>query len=533
MLILILLFQGSIVSGVMYYEDIAYRAAWVSVCQVPLVFLLAQKNSIVGMLIGSSHERLNWIHRTVARCLLFTVTIHFGFFYREWWYYDVIQSEFQMMPMVKYGIGCWSILIWITFSSFAPIRGIRYEIFVVQHILSFVAFLTLLMFHVPNYAQVYVWIAIGFYAFDRAVRSLWLFYRNFGPFHPKTRTKFFSAKATITALPGCATRITIPNPPVRSWSPGQHVFISIPRISPFQSHPFTIASPPSSTTKELVFVARAHAGFSRRLFNRASSQLPKTSSPAKENPLTVFLDGPYGCPPNFLQYDTLILIAGSTGVTFTIPILLHALESTKAGCIRRIQFIWVVKEGRQLEWFAGEISRALDLAVEKGVELDVRGFVTCDPTYTTNFPVRRPPTSRSKECCCCRSVVEEETLSSVAEIGKQVNSDEDDNFVIGDSSTSSSSSGSIDDQKRILRQCNCSVGAEQSPAKVDLGRPDLRALIERNLRLARGETGVAVCGPEGLMARTRTIVAELSDERGAEKGTGAFGVELFGEGFGW
>lgn len=37
----------------------------------------------------------------------------------------------------------------------------------------------------------------------------------------------------------------------------------------------------------------------------------------------------------------------------------------------------------------------------------------------------------------------------------------------------------------------------------------------------------------GLMARTRSLVAELSDERGAEKGSGAYGVAMFGEGFSW
>jgi predicted ferric reductase len=514
LLILILLFQGSIVSGVMYYEDIAYRAAWVTLCQIPLVFLLAMKNSIVGFLVGSSHERLNWIHRTVARCLLFTVTIHFGFFYREWWIYDVIASEIVMMPIVKYGMGAWAILIWITFTSFAPIRGLRYEFFVVQHILSFVAFITCVMLHVPSYAVVYVWIAVGFYLFDRVVRTLILVYRNFGPFHRKTRRQFFSCKGTITALPGCATRITISNPPLRSWSPGQHIFLSIPRIAPFQSHPFTIASSPSAETKELVFVVRAHAGFSRKLLNRAISQLPTTSKPAKERPLVVILDGPYGHPPNYLQYDTLILVAGSTGITFTIPILLHALESSPSPCIRRIQFIWIVKEGCQFEWFASEISLALDLATQRNVDLEIQGFVTCDPSYTTNFPIRRPP---SKLCGCCCSRVVEDSLTKQQD----------------DISLTPDSSSSIGDERKNLAECQCSAGSECAVVQVDLGRPDLRGIIERDLRLARGQTGVAVCGPQGLMARTRSIVAELSDERGADKGTGAFGIELFGEGFGW
>lgn len=538
-LILILLFYDSIVSGPMYYETIAYRAAWCSVAQVPLIFLLAMKNSIVGALIGSSHERLNWLHRTVARCLLFTVTIHFGFFWREWWIYRAIESELQVMTMVKYGLSAWFVLIWIVISSFAPIRNMRYEVFVVQHIISFIALITLIMLHVPSYAAVYIWIPVGFYAFDRTIRTGRLIYRNLSIFHGK-RSGLLSCKANLTALPGRATRITIQNPPLRSWSPGQHVFISIPSISPFQSHPFTIASSPSSTRNEISFVVRSHAGFSRRLYDRATSVLPRTSRPAKENSFTVILDGPYGRPPNFLQYETLVLIAGSTGATFTVPILLHVLQSTSASCVRRIQFVWIVKAGSNFEWFANEIADALELAKGKDIILDVRGFVTCDPTYTTNFPVRRTP--GAKKCCCCQDEVEELPPQSAdqidlaeksenpelsvddlveAEKGNNLSAEKDAISVLSDTSSD------------LLCRCSCGDGAEESPAVVSSGRPDLRAILDRSLSTAKGETGVAICGPQGLMARTRTLIAELSDERGADKGTGAYGVTMFGEGFGW
>ena len=538
-LILVFLFYDSIVSGPMYYETIAYRAAWCSVAQVPLIFLLAMKNSIVGAIIGSSHERLNWLHRTVARCLLLTVTIHFSFFWREWWIYRAIESELQMMTMVKYGFSAWFVLIWIVISSFAPIRNLRYEVFVVQHIISFVALITLLMLHVPSYAVVYIWIPVGFYAFDRTVRTGRLIYRNLSIFHGK-RTGLLSCKANLAALPGRATRITIQNPPLRSWRPGQHVFLSIPSISPLQSHPYTIASSPSSTVKELSFIVRSHAGFSRRLYDRATSVLPRTSRPAKENSFTVILDGPYGRPPNFLQFETLILIAGSTGATFIIPILLHALQSTSASCVRRIEFVWIVKAGSNLEWFANEISDALELAKGKDIQLDVKGFVTCDPTYTTNFPVRRAP--GQKNCCCFQDEVEEQSSQSadsidVAKMSENSEPSEDD-LVQAEKEIKLSMEKDVisvrtDSSSEAVCPCSCGDGAEESLAEVLYGRPDLRAILDRNLRTARGETGVAVCGPQGLMAMTRTLIAELSDERGADKGTGAYGVTMFGEGFGW
>jgi len=517
-LILILLFHNSIVSGPMYYETIAFRAAWCTVGQVPLVFLLSMKSSIVGFLIGSSHERLNWLHRTVAQCLLFTATIHFAFFWREWSVWHVVESEIQMMPIVKYGMGAWFTLLWIVISSFAPIRNLSYEVFVVQHILSYTAFITLIMLHVPSYAKFYVWISIGFYLFDRALRTLGLLYRNLSFFHRKS-SGMLSCNAHLTALPGRATRITIQNPPLRSWSPGQYVFLFFPSISPLQSHPFTIASSPFSRSPELVFIVRAHAGFSNRLYKRASSLLPTTSQPTQEKLFSVILDGPYGRPPNFLQYDTLVLIAGSTGATFTVPILLHALQTSQPNCVRRIQFVWIVKSGSQFEWFSNDLAHALHLASDRGIDLKLTCCVTCDPTYTANFPVRKSPWDK---CCCCNKLVHLTTITNSFE-AKSINHEKSDS-----ASSSTEFSSTVN-----LCQGNCRSWTDQSLVDVSKCRPDLRAIFDRNLRLARGETGVAVCGPEGLMARTRYLVAELSDERGAEKGTGAYGVALFGEGFGW
>ena len=519
-LILTLLFHNSIVSGPMYYETIAFRAAWCSVGQVPLIFLLAMKSSIIGFLTGSSHERLNWLHRTVARCLLFTVTIHMGFFWREWSVYHVIESELQMMPMVKYGLGAWSVLIWIVISSFSPIRNFRYEIFVVQHIISFFAFVTLIMLHVPSYAKVYVWVSIGFYALDRVIRTLNMTYRNLSIFHRQS-SKTLVCKAYLTALPGPATRITIRNPPLSTWDPGQYIFLSFPSISPFQSHPFTISSSPLSRPSELSFVVRAHAGFSRRLFKRAST-LPTSSQPDSETLFSVILDGPYGRPPNFLQYDTLVLVAGSTGATFTVPILLHALQSAQPTCVRRIHFVWVVKSGSNFEWFSDEISQALHIAFDRGIQLDLTCCVTCDPTYTTDFPVRKSPWDK----CTCGPELEqipEHTAAEASDIKGATDHGRSDSM---SSSTEFSSTNG-------LCQCRCISVSERSPIQISRGRPDLRDILDRNLKSARGETGVAVCGPHGLMAKTRSLVADLSDERGAEKGTGAYGVSLFGEGFGW
>jgi len=77
------------------YEVVATRAGWMTITQLPLVFLMSGKTSIVGRLTGTSYERLNWIHRTVSRCMFITTLIHMGYFFRSWAQYDYIASQLK------------------------------------------------------------------------------------------------------------------------------------------------------------------------------------------------------------------------------------------------------------------------------------------------------------------------------------------------------------------------------------------------------------------------------------------------------
>ena len=65
------------------------------------------------------------------------------------------------------------------------------------------------------------------------------------------------------------------------------------------------------------------------------------------------------------------------------------------------------------------------------------------------------------------------------------------------------------------------------------GRPHPRSIINHVLEQAEGESAVVVCGPTGLAADVRQSVVSLSDERAVHKGTGAQGIYLHVENFGW
>ena len=65
------------------------------------------------------------------------------------------------------------------------------------------------------------------------------------------------------------------------------------------------------------------------------------------------------------------------------------------------------------------------------------------------------------------------------------------------------------------------------------GRPCLERIVRQPIEEAYGETAVIACGAANFVADLRNFVARLSDERAVHKGTGAQGIYLFTESYGW
>jgi hypothetical protein len=252
-------------------EDVAFRCGVMTLAQLSLIFLLASKNNIIGYLSGISYERLNWLHRWCARCMLLTATMHMGYFFTSWARYDYIGWKVKNDPLAWKGLAAWSTLVWIVFSSMTPIRGWCYEVFVIQHLLSFAVLVGFVFIHIPTVRRAYIWVPIALFFLDRTLRALRVLYANVSLFHPKQRQQgqmksFLACKAEFTPLPHNTTRVVIRNPPI-SWTPGQHVFLSCQSVVPLQSHPFTVASIPEDGVME--FLIKSESGGTRRFFKHA------------------------------------------------------------------------------------------------------------------------------------------------------------------------------------------------------------------------------------------------------------------------
>ncbi|QSS63115.1 ferric reductase transmembrane component 3 [Histoplasma capsulatum] len=399
------------------WENVGYRTGFVTISQLPLVILLSNKTNIIGFLIGSSYERLNWLHRWVARTMWLTATIHMGFWFRSWGRYDYILVKLTTDPITQRGFASWCILTFIVLVSVAPVRKLSYEIFVLVHLLTFAGFLAAVWYHAQDEVKEWVWISIGLVVFGRLARLSVVLYSNLSIFHglrgAKTSRPLWANKTTFTPLPGNVTRIVVPNPLI-SWKPGQHMFLSCHGLVPLQSHPFSIASIPAD--EKLEFLVRAQNGATKNFFKHASKNLDLLSGggTSLQNAKLVGVEGPYGTIRSLRQFDSLVLFAGGIGATFTMPLMRDVLEGWKRewfgnipqrgsffpspnrAVTNRIRFIWVIRSRSLLSWFSEQLEAALqDIdacrqsnAAFKG-ELEFSVYVTCDEemsSTTTSQP---------------------------------------------------------------------------------------------------------------------------------------------------
>ena len=604
-LVLVLSFYRLDPSDEWQWEKIGYRTGYVATAQLPLVFILAGKNNIIGLLTGSSYERLNWLHRWVARILLLTATLHMAFWFQDWARYDYIKVKLTKDKFAMTGFASWTILLWMVISSLAPLRRWNYEFFVVQHIVSIGGVAAAIYLHLPTELKVWLWISLAFAIADRILRLAVVLYVNISIFHSKQRRRsgFWTCKAVFESLEGGVTRITIHQPPIH-WKPGQHVFLSCHSVLPLQSHPFTIASLPQD--QKLEFLVKAQKGGTKRLYDysRQQGRLPLTRTDVVAlRERAVAIEGPFGRTRSMRQFDSVVFFAGSTGSTFTLPLMRDIVSSwvqrsdrtvqdrSSLAATRYVRFNWVVKSRKQLLSFAPQLRTAADDVAQlrtggSDIVLQISIYITCEeelgvadihtkeniafPTPSAGVSathiseecdatevavkglasqqqfsaVRHHMCGPNGTCCCTETIEDEDTLpdsmarckcssvepatASTKEIDLQIASSQCDQ----DREKAWSEPRSSADGYQLTFSSDDDI-VEHSGIKVFTGRPNPRSIIRRALEQALGESAVVVCGPSGLVDDIRTCVVALSDERAIHKGTGAQGLYLHTEAFGY
>ncbi|EJD53556.1 hypothetical protein AURDEDRAFT_156793 [Auricularia subglabra TFB-10046 SS5] len=434
----------------LYVRNWHDRAAHVGGAQINLIVALAGKNNIVSFLTGISHEKLNVLHRACARTIVLLFWIHaMGRYSQGLQMFGGLETTWM-----KAGVMALTALTLTFFLSLRPVRNAAYEFFLITHIICIILFIAGGMIHRPETMD-YFWPGFLVWGLDRALRVGRIFFYNLRWWR-KDSDKLVTGHVQLIA--DNTVRLTIRRP--MRWKAGQHAYVVMPSVSsfPFEAHPFSIASIsdpidggiPESKENDLVFLIRGMSGFTKRLREHANIK--------GHGSVACLVDGPYGYPPDLTIFTTSIFVAGGTGITYTLPLLLDAIRNAKAGksTVRRIVFIWAIRNSSDIKWISSALADALSV-VPPHLEIEPRIYVT---RASANGTLQSLSYS-------------EEDLS--------VSSD--------------------DGEKK--------KGAETllNILRAEVGRPDVPALLRAEIEAAQGgRVSVDVAGPGGLAKSVRAVL---------------------------
>ncbi|KAF5375667.1 hypothetical protein D9615_009357 [Tricholomella constricta] len=349
----------------------------VASAQLPLMTALGTKNNIISFLTGVSFDKLNYLHRMSARAICVLLWVHAAGRIKV----GMVGSFSWAHPWIQAGLLGSTSFSLLCIMAIRPLRDRNYEIFLIIHFLM--AFITLLAgyFHAQGIlVGYYVWPAFVVWALDRAIRMIRIIVHNAGFFQKRSTQQL----GRVDVLSPHFIRIAVPRPAHLHWLPGQSAYLTIPGASksPFEAHPFTISTidvpgtGPDDAEKdegsrrslpELAFLVRVRSGFTKRLLNVA----------VKDQLMKVIVDGPYSSPPLLRGFETVVLVAGGSGVAFTLPLLLdliHRARLDESDCTR-VVFVWAIRDPRHIEWIADALIPAIAGAQDK-ISIDIRVYVT-------------------------------------------------------------------------------------------------------------------------------------------------------------
>lgn len=228
-------------------------------------------------------------------------------------------------------------------------------------------------------------------------------------------------------LAGQTVRLRFVSPGFLSWAPGQHFLISIPSVSKFTSHPFTIASvcdeQGPDAGRVTVFLVRAKDGWTKDLWNAVVDLTTSGQAyPPGEHPgkgvgmptrgvlMRMYVDGPYGSSvrARWGTHSTVLVIAGGTGVSFGLSALMYVCMCLSGREGRhlggrpggwgekefkpsRVRFVWLVREFSHIQWGATILRQCLAMVPSPNLQIDI--FVTnfkpllqTAPSQPSTFP---------------------------------------------------------------------------------------------------------------------------------------------------
>lgn len=247
---------------------VAKRISRIAISNLPLIYIVVIKNDLITTITGLTHDKLIIIHKWISRTMFVMIAVHIGMCSQYW-----LQLGFPVMLVIPpqiFGYIAFASFFLLNFGSLKFIRRWAYDFFLVEHrIFSFIMLL-FAFFHSMRTTKATVILAVHQLVIDRILsRVLGIMHARMGPTRGKSLMEILDEDTILVTVPIKAfpfherKKWQIPLPKFNTWKPGQHVYLTVGKVSLFQQHPFTIAS--LSESGEMKFVIRVQKGFTKKL----------------------------------------------------------------------------------------------------------------------------------------------------------------------------------------------------------------------------------------------------------------------------
>jgi NAD(P)H-flavin reductase len=266
------------------------------------------------------------------------------------------------------------ITLMLVLSTKAAVKWFGYEFFKITHWIIAVLYIGACWGH---WDRLWCWMvpSLALIGIDQMLRVMRICYIHMGG---KTgKLGFRAAQAEIKVLgqdDDLVVRLDFEYEHREAWKAGQHFHLCFPSLSIWQSHPFTASSSPDSskTTQHHTYILRVRSGQTAELATLESTSIP------------IILTGPYGNGHPKYETPNVLTIAGGTGVTFTLPIALEALNQPIIPQAV-VDFVWIIRRSEDLLWLATELGQ-LKAMLKNAPSLRIKIFITRESQ--SNAPVK-------------------------------------------------------------------------------------------------------------------------------------------------
>ncbi|PWY86776.1 ferric reductase transmembrane component 4 precursor [Aspergillus heteromorphus CBS 117.55] len=331
---------------------------------LPFLWLFSGRNNVFLWATNFSQQSFSVFHRNIAwACAILSVVHSVNYSIIVAYYENAYQIAWTHKPWYMGVVATIAISAMIVQST-TWLRRKWYEAFLTIHIALGIVILVALFQHTkPDGLKwnAYLWTVVAIWASDRMLRlsriaycNLDIHIRKHSITTPHSTVEYCEASNLIKLE--LTTTSSRPTP-----KPGQHYFLYQPiSFRGWENHPFALGAylPVSKKDEErdilrpnekmkLLFYIRPYDGWTKSLRNRCrSSKQANTIHPK------LLLEGPYGHPAPLHTFNSILLIAGGTGIAAILPYILDHVSRTaeqrtgRTTRTTRIHLIWSCRQAR-------------------------------------------------------------------------------------------------------------------------------------------------------------------------------------------